>query len=265
MQTIRNWQESFERLERSRREEQRLREEDERQMRLAEAAYERAGLEVASADTAARDVSVGFMLTDEQAPVQAEAQVEVTPRAKPKPRKPRAKIARRPRAKASPRKRAAPRSKAGVAQGRTAKAKATKPRTTAPKVAALQPAAPPPKISLPRENSPEAPEPLLISPLPRSASLARYNKRGLFGLIGSWLRLAVRRPKLPESLRRPARKQGAPRDDLAALRQVNKDLRRELEELRARQAETPPWATEPATTPAGDVPARPRRRDGILR
>ena len=72
------------------------------------------------------------------------------------------------------------------------------------------------------------------------------------------------RMKLPESLRRPAHKNRAPRHDLAALRQENRELRRELDALRAKQAQTPPWTTESVTTPAGDVPARPRRRGGIL-
>jgi hypothetical protein len=143
------------------------------------------------------------------------------------------------------------------------------PESVAPESVATPPVASPVQsaISLPRESRPASAEPLLITPLPRSASLARYNKRGLFGLIGSWLRLAARRPKLPESLRRPARKQSAPRDNLAALREENKQLRRELEALRAKQADTPPWLTSPegATTPAGDVPARPPRRGGILR
>ena len=139
---------------------------------------------------------------------------------------------------------------------------------TSPQPATPSPATTP-VISLPRQRQADAAEPLLITPLPRSASLARYNKRGLFGLIGSWLRLATRRPRLPESLRRPARKDGSPRDDLAALRSENKWLRRELEALKALQevhrAETPPWATDRVTTPAEDAPARPRRRDGILR
>ena len=64
MQMTRNWQESFDRLERSRREEQRLREEEERQIRLAEAAYERASLQGTGAETAASVESGSFMLKE---------------------------------------------------------------------------------------------------------------------------------------------------------------------------------------------------------
>jgi hypothetical protein len=308
MQMTRNWQESFDRLERSRREEQRLREEEEeRQVSLAEAAYARASLEVASAEKAAKAETGTFMLADDgagQPPNQTDALVEPKSAAEPQVAKSQStglKTARRTAAKASPRKRAAPRRKAGAAKLRTAKPQAEKPKTSRPKtpdaiaakprVTRLKSAkpqtetpqlaeshdsesiAPPlvaesqPAISLPRASQVACAEPLLIMPLPHSTSLARYNKRGLFGLIGSWLRLAARRPRLPESLRRPARKDQAPRNDLAALKEENKQLRRELEALRAKQAETPPWDTLPAglTTPTGDVPARPRRRGGILR
>ena len=285
MQMTRNWQESFDRLEKSRREEQRMREAEERQIRLAEAAYARASLEAARAEKAASAENNSFMLPD-QGPDQAELLVK--PESPPKAKVAKAKVAKQPAAKASPRKRAAPRRTARVAKAkatkpRAKKPKAAKPRTAKPsaavaKLAKPRPAtlplapAPPlepaatPAISLLRETPPVALEPLLITPLPRSASLARYNKRGLFGLIGSWLRLAARRPRLPEGLRKASRKKGAPRDDLVALREENEQLRRELEALRAKRAETPPWSTAPAgsTTPEADVPARPRRLGGIL-
>ena len=120
---------------------------------------------------------------------------------------------------------------------------------------------PPATEQLPKSTVPAA-EPLPVTPLPRSASLARYRKPGLFGLIGSWLRLAARRPKLPEALKGPARKKDPPGDDVGALRAENKRLRRELEALlalrEAERANSPPWVT----TPAGDAPARPRRRGG---
>ena len=297
MQMTRNWQESFDKLEQSRRDEQRMREEEERQIRLAEAAYAQASLEGVSSDKPTMAESASFMLIEglaeglaDQAPEPAELPVEAEPAAKPKSAK--SGTGKKAEVKSATRKPAAPRrtaraAKPGTARPPTAKRKVTRPKAarlakpeaaTPPQVEsppkaeshlpeliiAAQPAASPPAISLPRETSPTAAEPLLITPLPRSASLARYNKRGLFGLIGSWLRLAARRPRLPESLRRPSRKDQAPRDDLASLREENRQLRRELEALRARRANSPPWESTPETTPAGDVPARPRRRGGIL-
>ena len=290
MQMNRNWQDSFDRLEQSRREEQRMREAEEREMRLSEAAYARASLDAASAEMPNRAETTGFMLADAIPDL-----AEVLATAKPPAKSPAAKS---PDTKADPRKRAAPRRKARVAKPRTAKLRTAKPRTAKskaakpgtarakvakPRAAALELIEPPttqlfaslsrsqpvsaatPPAMAARAQSPA--EPLLITPLPRSASLARYSKPGLFGLIGSWLRLASRRPKLPEKLGKPARQSGQPRDDLAALREENKQLRRELEALlalrEAERAETPPWATTPMATPAGDAPARPRRRGRV--
>ena len=289
MQMNRNWQDSFDRLEQSRRKEQRMREADEREMRLAEAAYDQASLEAASEELPNQAETTGFMLADAM-PDQAEVLVTAKPPAK-------SPAAKSPDTKVNPRKRAAPRRKARVAKPRTAKPRLAKPRTAKskaaksgtarakPRAAALELIEPPttqslaslarsqpvsaatPPVMAARAQSPA--EPLLITPLPRSASLARYRKLGLFGLIGSWLRLAASLPKLPEKLRGPARNDGQPRDDLAALKAENKQLRRELEALlvlrEAERAETPPWASTPMATPAEDAPARPRRRDGILR
>jgi hypothetical protein len=100
------------------------------------------------------------------------------------------------------------------------------------------------------------------SPLPRNVSLAPYNKPGLFGLIGSWLRLAARRAPLPRRLRKPDGKIAKPRNvldthKLDELRAENQELRRQLETLLAnKEAVTP----QGLTTPAGVSPARPRRR-----
>lgn len=273
MLNTRSWQDSFDRLETSRREERR-REAEERQIRAADAAYARASLEVANATVTSKAEATGFMLEPLQAD-QAEMLV--------KPKQPsKSAIAKSPSAKAKPRKRAAPRRTARVEKPRTARPKVTGPKVTGSKAAGSKAAGPkvpkpiaakslvspprnapaqvtpPPAVGLPRKLPSTAAEPLLITPLPHHASLAPYRKPGLFGLIGSWLRLAARSPGLPGKLGKPARQPCPPRNDMAALRAENRQLRRELEALLALQANTPPWST----TPAGDAPARPRPRGG---
>ena len=255
MQKTRSWQDSFDRLEASRRDEQQMRDAEERQIRLAEAAYDRASLKVAHAEKTTIVETIGFMLADAQSD-QAEVLVKPKPPArvaKPRVAKPHTARPKAASAKVAKERAAVPQRPESIAfESHTIAPPDSPPHTT-------------PQPSEPASASPSrvAAEPLLITPLPRNAALAPYRKPGLFGLIGSWLRLAARRPKLPVNLRRPARKDGQPRDDLAALKAENEKLRRQIEALLTLQeverASTPPWAT----TPAGDVPARPRRRGGI--
>jgi hypothetical protein len=255
MQKSRSWQDSFDRLALARREESALREDELRQVRDAEAAYAKA-----SAAGAGLAATKGFMLADEQPD---------KPEVLDKPKRPAKPAAR----KASPRK---PRRAARLAKPKVPGAKAAKPKTAkpkAPKSIVMEPGiaptpsepsatAPPPVMAEAQVASSPRPEALLITPLPRHASLAPYRKPGLFGLIGSWLRLAARRPALPTNLRRHSASEKPPRDDVAALKAENEKLRRQLKDLLAQQdaerASQPPWLT----APAGDVPARPRRRGG---
>ena len=199
MQKTRSWQDSFDRLETAQREERQAAAET-RQTREAEAAHAR------SADAmAAKPASPGLML------VGAKPKSDKRPD-KPKPAK----------AKTAPRKRATAQRTATQAKQAAAKPRAArKPRQVlppAPAGPATQPA-----------------ELLLITPLPRSAALTPYRKTGLFGLIGSWLRIATRQAAtgVAGSVRRP-KLQANPRpqiDELAKLRAENARLRRQLDAL----------------------------------
>jgi hypothetical protein len=261
MPNRRSWQDSFDRLELARRDEGVPDDSDALQLRAVD--MNKASAEPADSKACAAAThklsAPGFMLIGDWAFCHEDA---VKPGQAGTPKR-RAKSAS---PKVPPRKRDEPPRAAKVAQTKAASAKVSKPRNRKPRASApdlkLAYVAPAPIIV--RLNTPPEPpaEMLGNSPLPRNVSLAPYNKPGLFGLIGSWLRLAARRAPLPRRLRKPDGKIAKPRNvldthKLDELRAENQELRRQLETLLAnKEAVTP----QGLTTPAGVSPARPRRR-----
>ena len=250
MQKARSWQDSFDKLEAARRDERQMHDAEEQQIRDAEAAYAKA-----VAMEAEKPAAPGFMLGSENAD-SGEALTRPKKLARPKPPASPKKLAKpKQQAKSgtrkpAPRKPAAPRRVAAEAKPQVVQSQAAKPRKSAPRRKPAN-AALPPAIALPSEV-PAAPTeqlpitPLSITPLPRSASLAPYRKTGLFGLIGSWLRIAtrqatsglagsVRRPNMKPKARKPAGQFRAPFDEVAELRAENARLRSQLEALLALQ------------------------------
>jgi hypothetical protein len=258
MPNSRSWQDSFDKLELARREDGGLHASEAFEIRAVDKSKLRADTADVKACTAATPklAAPGFMLIGDRAFCD-EVAVKVGQADTPKRR------AKSASPKVPPCTRAAPQRAAKAAKSKAASDKVPKPRKRRPRASpsdskpanvALTPLI----VSLiaPREAYAEM---SANSPLPRHASLAPYRKPGLFGLIGSWLRLATRLPLLPKSLRKPAESLSQTSDDLGALKAENEELRRQLESLLARQeAESPPWVT----TPAGKAPARPRRRGG---
>ncbi len=251
MQKARSWQDSFDRLEAVRRDERQMHDAEEQQVRDAEAAYARA-----VAMEAEKPAAPGFMLGSENAD-SGEALTKPKKLAKPEklaspkpPASPKKLAKPKQRAKSGTRKSAsrkpaAPRRVAAKAKPPVAKSRPAKPRKSAPRRKPAN-AALPPAIALPSEIPAAPAEQLLITPLPRSASLAPYRKTGLFGLIGSWLRIAtrqatsglagsVRRPNMKPKARKPAGQFRAPFDEVAELRDENARLRSQLEALLALQ------------------------------
>ena len=201
MQKTRSWQDSFDRLEAAQREERQVRAAETRQAREAEAAHAMADVAKASMPAAPDFMLISAKPETDQRPVKT-----------------------KPQAKAAPRKRAAAQRTATKAKQTAAKPRAARKSKTAlpPAPAPAQPAAQPAEL-------------LLITPLPRSAALTPYRKTGLFGLIGSWLRIATRQAAtgVAGSVRRP-KLQANPRrqiDELAKLRAENARLRHQLEAM----------------------------------
>jgi hypothetical protein len=209
MQKTRSWQESFDRLEAARRAERPRVLSEAQQIREAEQAYARA-----AALRSEEPLMLARTAADEAEPLVSPAPKAKVARAKPK------------KAKSAPRKR--PAARRSVAK---AKPKAAKPRKKA-----LAAAPPPPEAAI-------TPEQLLItaptSPLPRNASLAPWRKAGLFGLIGSWLRIAARQTTTGFAAGIRRKKRGAtgpvPLDEVAELRAENEQLRKQLQALLALQ------------------------------
>lgn len=212
MHKTRSWQESFDKLETARREVQPESDSEAQQIRDAEAAYARA-----AASELAKPPAPALMLVS-TAPEGGESLVRPKPPAKPR------------KAKAAPRKRSAARRPAAKAKPSRAKPSGAKARQAKPRKSSK-----PAFAALPQELA----EQLLITPLPRSAALTPYCKLGLFGLIGSWLRIAgrqttagfaggVRRKQLRERPRTQF-------DELVELRAENERLRRQLADALAHQ------------------------------
>ena len=225
MQKTRSWQESFDRLEAARRAEQRLLDADEWRIRDAETAYAKAAAPEL-VKPVGKPAAPALMLVSAQ-PDHAEELVEPRQRAKP--------AAKPKRAKAAPRKRTSAKRTAAKAKARASKPRAAKPRISAQPT----PGATPPAPVLPNALPASPAEELLITPLPRSASLTRYRKPGLFSLIGSWLRTGTRhavsglkvstpRPDVQAELR-------ASRDEAARLKSENQRLLSQVEALLALQ------------------------------
>lgn len=220
MPKTRSWQESFDMLEAARRAERHLADADTRNLRDAEAAYARA-----AALEAGKSTPPAFLLP-------GTGQDSDEPLVSPKPAVRKGPV-KKGRTKTAPRKRAAARRTAEKARPKLAKPDAVKPRKSA---LAAQPTvdlpASPAQPAQPAELHP-------VTPLPRSAALAPYRKPGLFGLIGSWLRIAKRQTAsgFAGGARRTAikPKPHRHRDELAELRAENESLRRQLEALLAFQ------------------------------
>ena len=201
MQKTRSWQDSFDRLAATQRSERHLQAAEARQIRDAEAAFARAA--------AAKAEQPGLML------------VSAKPEADKRPVKPKSQP-RPAKAKAATRQRATTQRTASQAKQTAAKPRASrKPRQA--------------KLPAPARPATQPAELLLIMPLPRSAALTPYRKSGLFGLIGSWLRIATRQAAsgIAGGMRRPKMTANSrPQiDELAELKAENERLRRQLEAL----------------------------------
>lgn len=225
MQKTRSWQESFDRLEAARRAEQRLLDADEWRIRDAETAYAKAAaLELVK--PVGKPAAPALLLVSAQ-PDHCEDLVKPRQRAKP--------AAKPKRAKAGPRKRTSAKRTAAKAKARASKPRAAKPRISAQPT----PGATPPAPVLPNALPASPAEELLITPLPRSASLTRYRKPGLFSLIGSWLRTGTRHAVsgLKVSTRRldVQAELRASRDEAARLESENQRLLSQVEALLALQ------------------------------